>query len=111
MQANSVAIGDLSVNDQGFLVNFDDWTPEVAKAMAQADNLELQECHWIALNYLRDYYATYDIPPAPRTVISDIGQQLDPRCDSHTMDRLFPKGGCKQACRLAGLPESYCFSC
>jgi sulfur relay (sulfurtransferase) DsrC/TusE family protein len=32
-------------------------------------------------------------------------------CTKQTLREIFPMGGCKHACRLAGLPESYCHSC
>jgi tRNA 2-thiouridine synthesizing protein E len=32
-------------------------------------------------------------------------------CTRRTLEGLFPKGGCKQAYRIAGLPSHYCHSC
>ncbi|MGD2083232.1 MAG: TusE/DsrC/DsvC family sulfur relay protein [Chromatiales bacterium] len=102
----------IPLNEHGFLVNFGDWSPDVAKAMAEEDRLELMDCHWDAFAYMREYYSTYEVPPNPRILIKEVGDKLDQRkCTKKTLDELFPEGGCKHACRLAGLPESFCYSC
>ncbi|MGB1861129.1 MAG: TusE/DsrC/DsvC family sulfur relay protein, partial [Arenicellales bacterium] len=36
----------IATTDSGFLENPDDWTESVAKAMAEAEELELNEQHW-----------------------------------------------------------------
>ena len=33
----------LATDEEGYLANLDDWTPEVAVAMASEDNCDLQE--------------------------------------------------------------------
>lgn len=112
MQALHVGEKDIPLNQDGYLVNFDDWTPDVAKTMAEDDELELNECHWAAIKFMREYYSTFDIPPSPQTMVKEVGAKLHPyRCTTKTLESLFPLGGCKHACRLAGLPVGYCYSC
>ncbi len=103
----------LELNNKGFLVNYDDWDKEIAAALAAENGLKLTECHWIAIDYLRDYFKTYAIPPSPRVLISAIGDKLSQGapCTRKTLNALFPDGGCKQACRIAGLPDYYCNAC
>jgi len=52
----------IEVNQEGYLVNFDDWDEEVAKTMAAIDHLELSECHWHTFNFLREYYPAVEKP-------------------------------------------------
>jgi len=100
------------INKNGFLVNFGDWAPEVAKAMAEEEHLKLVDCHWVAFKYMRDYYAQFEIAPSPHIMIKEIGAELDShKCTRKTLEQIFPGGGCKQACRIAGLPESFCYAC
>ncbi len=103
---------DIELSDDGFLVNFNDWEPEVAQMLAEEDDLELVECHWAALNFIRQYYREFQVPPSPKIIVQEVGSQLGPeRCSFKTLARLFPLGGGRHACRLAGLPIAYCHAC
>ncbi|MBK1646646.1 TusE/DsrC/DsvC family sulfurtransferase [Thiocapsa imhoffii] len=103
----------LEFNKQGHLARFDDWNPSVAQALAEEEGLALTECHWAVIDFLREYYGTHEIPPSPRVVIKTVGARVSPHvsCSRKHLEALFPNGGCKQACRLAGLPRYYCHSC
>ena len=113
MIATHVAGRELEFNKKGHMVHFDLWDREVAQALAAEDGLTLTDCHWAVVEFLRDYYGTYDHPPSPRLVIKAVGEKLiqNARCTRKTLEALFPQGGCKQACRIAGLPDYYCHSC
>ena len=104
---------ELRFNKQGFMVDFDEWSRDAAEAIAAAEGLSLTDCHWVAIEFLRDYYRTYEVPPSPRVVIQSVGDRLAEGlpCNRKTLEDLFPKGGCKQACRIAGLPRHYCHAC
>jgi tRNA 2-thiouridine synthesizing protein E len=107
IQGRSVEFGR-----KGFIVNFNDWSEDVAKALAAEDGLDLQECHWKAINFIREYFEKFEIPPTPKVMIREVGHELtNYRCTYKTLKQLFPNGGCKQACRLAGLPDYYCHAC
>ena len=97
---------DVSVDEEGYLVNLADWNEEVAKAMAAEDNLALTDNHWEVINFLRDYYAEYQVAPAIRVLTKAIGRKLGPeKGNSKYLYELFPYGPAKQACRYAGLPK------
>ena len=107
VEGRSVAFGP-----KGFIADFDDWDENVARAMAQNEGLELTDCHWKAITFIRQYYRQNEIPPTPRVMIKEVGEQLHAyRCTYGTLKSLFPNGGCKQACRLAGLPDYYYAAC
>jgi tRNA 2-thiouridine synthesizing protein E len=110
MYSTQIAGRELELNRNGHLARFDDWDSEVATALAQEEGLALTDCHWNILNFLRDYYATHEIPPSPRVVIKTIGHIISAHvpCTHKHLKSLFPKGGLKQACRIAGLPDYYC---
>jgi tRNA 2-thiouridine synthesizing protein E len=113
MPATHIAGREVELNKIGHLTTFDHWDPTIASALAKDDGLELTECHWAVIHFLRDYYATHEIPPSPRLVIKTVGAQVSPHvpCSRKHLEALFPNGGCKQACRIAGLPSYYCHSC
>ena len=110
MPAMQIAGRDLELNRKGHLSHFDDWDRDIAEAMAAEEGLRLTDCHWSVINFLRDYYATHEIPPSPRVVIKSIGHEVSAHvpCTRKHLESLFPGGGCKQASRIAGLPDYYC---
>jgi tRNA 2-thiouridine synthesizing protein E len=110
MLATQIAGRNLELNRKGHLARFDDWDRDIAEALANEEGLTLSECHWSVINFLRGYYATHEIPPSPRVVIKTIGHEISAhvRCTHKHLQSLFPRGGLKQACRIAGLPDYYC---
>jgi tRNA 2-thiouridine synthesizing protein E len=108
-----IAGRELELNQKGHLAHFADWDRDVAEALAAGEGLVLTDCHWRVINFLRDYYHTHEHPPSPRLVIRGVGEHLtmNAPCTRKTLEALFPEGGCKQACRVAGLPDYYCHSC
>lgn len=108
-----VSKADVQFNEHGFLTDFQEWNRNVAEEMAAEEGLPLTECHWIAIDFLREYYNSYEVPPSPRVVLHTIGERIGKHgaCSRKDLEKLFPNGGCKQACRLAGLPRHYCHAC
>ncbi|MCP5406337.1 MAG: TusE/DsrC/DsvC family sulfur relay protein [Chromatiaceae bacterium] len=103
---------DIQLNDEGYLVNFEDWDRSVAETLAAVDKLTLTECHWVAIDFMRDFYRQYEIPPSSRALLKAVGNKIyENGCSRRDLEKMFPKGGCDHACRLAGLPEAYCHAC
>lgn len=107
MQVNGVAV---EFNPQGFLSDFHSWNPDIAKALADEQGLELTDCHWEVIDFMRGFYAEYDTPPSPKRIIAACGEKItgSKKCRQKDLQAIFPNGGCKQACQLAGLPRHYC---
>lgn len=102
----------LDFNDMGFMADFWAWDEEVALGLAEEDGVQLQGCHWAVIHFLRDFYSRHLIPPPSRTMFRALGDQLaaNGACAATAIQHLFPKGGCEQACRIAGLPDYFCRS-
>ena len=93
-------------DEEGYLANLSEWTPELATAMAAADGAELTDAHWEVINFLREYYDEYQIAPAVRVLTKAIGKKLGKdKGNSKYLYELFPYGPAKQACKYAGLPK------
>ena len=95
-----------ALDPEGYLVNMDDWSPDVAEALAHEEDITLTEEHWEVLQVLRDFYARYEMAPAMRPLVKAVGQALgaEKGRSIHLM-RLFPGSPAKVAARLAGLPK------
>ena len=93
-------------DEEGYLADLNQWEPEVATVMANADDTELTDAHWEVINFLREYYEEYQIAPAVRVLTKAIGKKLGKdKGNSKYLYELFPYGPAKQACKYAGLPK------
>ncbi|KAF0182750.1 MAG: tRNA 2-thiouridine synthesizing protein E [Nitrospirae bacterium] len=96
----------VEVDEDGYIVNLDDWTKELAEYMVSQDGMTLSESHWEVINFLRDYYAKYQIAPMIKILVKEIGKVMGPeKGNTKYLYELFPDGPAKQACRYAGLPK------
>ena len=90
----------IEVDEDGFLVNLDDWDKDVAKYLADQEGIsELGEDHWKLIEYLKKYFDEYGIAPMVRKMTKESGYTLKEIYD------LFPSGPAKGACKIAGLPK------
>lgn len=89
----------LLLDEDGFLDNADDWDEEVAQVLAATEEVELKPEHWEIINYLRKYYAEFNVAPMVRKLLKDTGKSQS------EIYNLFPSGPGKGACKIAGLPK------
>ncbi len=90
----------IEVDEDGFMVNPDEWNEEIAKALATTEDVtDLSEEHWKVINYLREYNAQYGIAPMIRKLCKETGYPLK------KIYELFPSGPAKGACKVAGLAK------
>ena len=94
------------VDEEGYLQDISVWSEELAQAIAKSENVELSPEHWEVINFLRSYYAEYQIAPAVRILLKEMKKNFGPeKGDQKYLYRLFPYGPAKQACKIAGLPK------
>jgi tRNA 2-thiouridine synthesizing protein E len=91
----------------GYLVNIEDWSEDVASAMAEKEGLELTQKHWDLINFLRDEYVNNGgNQPNTRNIVKAMSAKWNEKIGQKDVYELFPKDPSKQGGRLAGLPES-----
>ncbi|MDH4127476.1 MAG: TusE/DsrC/DsvC family sulfur relay protein [Spirochaetota bacterium] len=96
----------IETDENGFVLNVDEWTKEVADFLAEQEGLEMTDAHWEVINFLREYYAEYKIAPMIRILTKAIGKKLGPdKGNTKYLYELYPGGPAKQACKIAGLPK------
>jgi len=106
--ADVLKVGDteFELDEDGFIQDFEGWTPEVAEEFAKQDGIELTDEHWEIINFLRDYYKKYQIAPMIRILVKEIKKKFGPeKGNLKYVYKLFPAGPAKQACKYAGLPK------
>jgi tRNA 2-thiouridine synthesizing protein E len=85
---------------EGFLRNHSDWSREVARRLADLNDLgPLTEDHWKVIEFVREYYLAHDDGPPVVSIGKATGLSASRICE------LFPCGIAKGAYRLAGLPR------
>ena len=90
----------INVDEDGFMENPEEWTQDVAKALASTEDVtDLTDEHWKVINYLRDYFKQYGIAPMIRKLCKETGYPLK------KIYELFPSGPAKGACKVAGLAK------
>ena len=89
------------LNEEGFMLNPEEWNEAVALTLAKEEEglNELTEDHWKVIQYIRTYYLEKKLAPMVRKVCKNSGFSLK------YIFELFPSGPAKGACKLAGLPK------
>ncbi|SET51810.1 TusE/DsrC/DsvC family sulfur relay protein [Thorsellia anophelis] len=96
----------IETDKEGYLVNVDDWTPEIAELIAGKEDIILTQAHWSVINFVRNFYHDYNTSPAIRLLVKLLKEAFGEKIgNSIYLQRLFPKGPAKQACKIAGLPK------
>ena len=94
----------VQTDEEGYLVDPSDWSPEVARALAAGERVELGDEHWAVLRFMRDYYDEHQIPADARFVIRFLARELGKGDRARdVLFELFPYGYVKQACKIAGM--------
>lgn len=96
----------ITIDKEGYLKNLSDWNEAVANTIAQHDHLVLTNDHWQVINFLRNFYNTYQTTPAMRVMLKELARIIEPeKVNSIYLQQLFPQGIFKQGSKIAGLPK------
>jgi TusE/DsrC/DsvC family sulfur relay protein len=92
---------EVTVNDEGFMTDASQWTPDIGEAIADEVGLRLTPDHWKVITFCREDAAREGQPPGLRRIskLSGVGTK--------ELYALFPKGPGKLAARVAGLPKPH----
>ncbi|HEY8569926.1 TusE/DsrC/DsvC family sulfur relay protein [Microbulbifer sp.] len=97
---------EIPLDKEGFLRNLDDWSPQVAEALAAQENIALTEDHWDVIRLLQDFYREFELSPAMRPLVKYVGQHLGAdKGRSIFLMQLFPPSPAKIGSKIAGLPK------
>ncbi|UZE25727.1 TusE/DsrC/DsvC family sulfur relay protein [Pseudomonas sp. B21-056] len=105
---NALNVGEraIALDKDGYLADRDDWSADVATALAAAEDIELSPEHWEILELLRGFYDEFQLSPATRPLIKYTALKLGAdKGNSLHLNRLFKGTPAKLAAKLAGLPK------
>lgn len=97
---------------EGYLFDPDDWDSAIAIKLAKEEQIELNDTHWLILNFMRGYYSEHNIAPDVRHIISHLAivKECSKTEAKKIVFNLFPYGYVKQACRIAGMKRPRAWS-
>jgi tRNA 2-thiouridine synthesizing protein E len=98
MTSTKAVLENVSLNEEGFLTDPGQWTPEIAKVIAQDEGIpELTKDHWKIIEFCRERAAQNGASPTLRQITSGTG------ISTKDLFRLFPKGPAKKVAKIAGV--------
>ncbi len=105
-QFMNIAGKTLGFDKDGFLVNLDDWSEEVALELARQQEIELTQSHWVILEIIRDFHKRRGLSPVMRILVKLVEKECGPeKGNSLYLLSLFPDKPAQVASRIAGLPR------
>ena len=97
---------NIQTDDDGFLLDPEDWTKEIAEYIAQKENIELTEERWMLIRIIREHYAYYGAVPELRKILKQLKVELGPeKATRKYVYSLFPYGYGQQGCKIAGMRQ------
>lgn len=87
---------------EGYLIEPTDWNEDVAKVLAESENIQLTDEHWDVIHFMRAFYEENQIAADARYVIKHLAERVG-RDAQKELSNLFPYGYVKQACKIAGM--------
>lgn len=98
-----------NIDEEGYLVEPQEWSKDIARQFAAKENIELTEDHWDAIRFMRAYYADHQVAPDARHVMKHLAERLG-ASSRNALFELFPYGYVKQACKIAGMKRPRAWS-
>ncbi len=90
----------LSLDEDGYLKDIEQWDVRVADELARTENItDLTAEHWKLITAIRFHYERFKESPLCRDILMESGFTKE------DMYRLFPPLGYRTAYKLAGLPK------
>ena len=102
MSTTTIAATEVELNDEGFFVDPEQWTEDMAPELARREGIdELTAAHWQVLRFMRSEYFAKGTGPTVRMLGKTSGVSVK------ELYQLFPKGPAKIAARIAGIPKPH----
>jgi len=102
MSTREIAGQVVEFDEEGFMVNPNDWSEDIAQSLAQEEGIDqLTEGHWKVINFSREDFEANGEPPGLRRITKVGGV---PTKDIY---KLFPKGPAKKVAKIAGLGKPH----
>ena len=94
----------IETDDEGYLLNTGDWSPELAEVIAESENMELTDDRLEIVHFVRAHYEERETIPELRTLLKTLRERHGKeKATRRYVYKLFPWGYGQQACKIAGM--------
>ncbi len=101
MPTATISGREVTVDDEGFMTEYEEWNEDVARGLASQIGIELGEGHWQVIKFLREDYKEQGETPMLRRVANMSG------VSTKELFLLFPKKPAKKMAYIAGVPKPH----
>ena len=98
MEEKTIAGVTVTLNEEGYLTDPEQWNEDIAKEIAREEEIELTDKHFEVLNFLREQSIAGESLSIRKVGNSGI-------VDIKGLYQLFPGGPLKKSSRIAGIPK------
>jgi len=96
----------IPLDEDGHLVNAEDWSEGLAVHLAVKDGVELTDEHWQVLHFVREYFLRFKIVPMPKVLIKGLNSKIGrEQFTIKSLYALYPDSPMRHSCRYAGIPH------
>ncbi len=88
----------ITVNEEGYLQDFSQWTKEIGNEIAKEQNIEMTDKHWEVIDYIHEKHKNEE-------PLSIRGIKKSGVINVKEFYNLFPAGPLKKATMIAGIPK------
>ena len=93
-----IADREIDVNEEGYLVDFNQWDKDVCAYLAEEQGISMTEKHWEVVEYLQDKFQKEE-------PLSIRGIKKSGVINIKEFYELFPGGPLKKSTLIAGIPK------
>ena len=94
----------IAIDEDGFILDPEDWNQGFAEQVSQSYDLELSTQHWDIVLLIRELFDDTGTVPELRTILKKLKQKNDgDKATRKYIYTLFPYGYGQQACKIAGM--------
>ena len=93
-----IANREIDVNEEGYLLDFNQWDKEVCKGIADECNVTMTDKHWEVIDYLQEKHHKEE-------ALSIRGIKKSGVINIKEFYKLFPGGPLKISTKIAGIPK------
>ncbi len=100
MNTQTILNQEISFDDEGFMTDHTQWTPELAAELAKANGIEtLTDRHFLVIDYMRQCFIENGTGPTVRRLTKQSGVPMK------ELYALFPGAPAKKAALIAGIKK------
>jgi tRNA 2-thiouridine synthesizing protein E len=101
MATATIAGHEVEINEEGFLTNPQEWTPEIGAELAKNIGIEMSDEHWKLITWLREDFTAKGETATTRRVQNAGG------FPTKQQFAMFPKKPARKMAYVAGLPKPH----